>query len=267
MDKIRVLIIDDEPLACDNLQVLINGYPELEVVGTCRSGSSAIRALQDQTPDLLFLDIELNDMTGFEVLRACPDHEVPVVVFVTAYDQYAIRAFEVNALDYLLKPFDDERFATAVDRALSRIRHRKFREYSKRMIDLLESIERPEDERDGQEQTDPGLPDRIAVRSTGRVYFVEVGDIDWIGAAGSYVELHVGTRIHLLRDTLTNLEMKLDPKRFLRIHRSTIVNTARIKELKPHLRGEYFVILKDGTKLKLSRSNRPKLQKILDGTL
>lgn len=262
MEKIRVVIADDEPLACENLELLLERYEDLEVVSSCDCGADAIDAIESLCPDLLFLDIELGDMSGFDVLRKSGCETPPVVIFVTAFDEYAVRAFEVSALDYLLKPFDDGRFDQAVMRAIDRVRENRLNDYSDRLMELLQTLE---EGRGGVPQKMPprGAIGRIAVRSRGRIEFVQCTDIDWISAAGSYVEIHTSGKMHLLRETMNNLEESLNPTRFVRIHRSTIVNIERVKELKPHKRGEYFVTLDDGTQLKLSRGNRDKLDRLL----
>lgn len=268
-EAIRVLIVDDEPLAHESIRLLLERYEGIVVVGACESGAEAIAGVEQQAPDIVFLDIELGDMNGFDVLAALdPTTAPPVTVFVTAYDAHAIRAFEVNALDYLLKPFDDERFHLAVERAMGRVRENRLGDYGDRLLALLQALGRG-----GSgigTGTDGGggrgirrFPEKLAVRSTGRVAFVPCEEIDWIGAAGSYVELHTATRTHLMRETMARLEEQLDPGCFARIHRSTIVNVGRIRELKPHRRGEYHVILRDGTRLKLSRTYRDRLDLLL----
>ena len=253
--KIRVAIADDEPLAAENLELLLSGFETVEIVAVCRNGRSTLEALAGGGTDLLFLDIELGDMSGFEVLKRMECDHPPVVVFVTAYDEHAVKAFEVKALDYLLKPIDDERFGLTMRRVDEHLQSRRLGDYRDRLMALLDEIDEPARPGPGRE--------RLAVRSTGRIEFVSCEDIDWIGAAGSYVEIHTSARTYLLRGTMTSLEAQLDPGRFIRIHRSAIVNTDRIRELRPHRRGEYFVTLTDGTRLKLSRTNRHKLDRLI----
>jgi two-component system LytT family response regulator len=262
MRKIRVMIADDEPLAGENLELLVGRYGAAEIVANCRSGRSTIEALARTETDLLFLDIELGDMSGFEVLKRIDCEHPPVVVFVTAFDEHAVKAFEVNALDYLLKPIDDARFDQTMNRVEEYLRKHRLGDYRDRLMALLDEID------DGKEiGSRPGppaeKPNRIAIRSTGKIEFVSCDDIDWIEAAGSYVEIHTPSRTYLLRGTMTSLEQQLDPCRFIRVHRSAIVNTGRIRELKPHRRGEYFITLNDGTRLKLSRGNRHKLDLLI----
>lgn len=258
-EKFRALIVDDEALARANLAVLLNEDAEIETVGQCANGFEAIKALQQLRPDILFLDIQMPRLNGFEMLKRVEAASLPVIVFVTAYDKYALKAFEVNALDYLLKPFDDERFTLALQRAKEQVRQRRVNNYSQRLVNLLQSHEQPE--------TTPEYLTRIVIKETGRVYFVRVEELDWIEASGSYAELHAGAKTHLLRESLNSLEQRLDPQRFLRIHRSTIVNLDRVQELQPYFRGEYVVLLRDGTRLKLSRTHRDKLQAILNQSL
>jgi len=267
-DPIRVLVVDDEPLACESIRLLLGSWPDLEVVGECASGAEAIQAVENLCPDILFLDIELGDMNGFEVLTGLTCPAPPVVIFVTAYDEYALRAFEVNAIDYLLKPCDDARFSEAVERALERIRENRVGEYSDRLLALLQSLGRGGEDAGSGSGGVPAAgghryPEKLAVKSTGRVEFVPCDEIDWIGAAGSYVELHTASRTYLMRETMTALTDQLDPQCFARIHRSAIVNISRIRELKPHRRGEYHVTLRDGTRLKLSRTYRDRLDLLL----
>ena len=200
-------------------------------------------------------------MNGFEVLQQLDPEVWPFVVFVTAYDQYALQAFELNALDYLKKPFDDERFAITLARAQEQIKQQQLKEYTTRLINLLGS----EKDEAGPVAAPPPAPPvkRLVIKASGRVYFVDTKDVGWVQAAGSYVELHTGTKKHLMRITMKALEAKLDPTQFLRIHRSTLVNVAYIRELKPYFRGDYLVLLKDGTQLKLSRRHRHQLETLL----
>jgi two-component system, LytTR family, response regulator len=257
--KIRALIVDDEPLARRNIRVLLKGDPEIELIGECGSGAEAVKVIQKQAPDLLFLDIQMPLMSGFDVLEKIDAEKIPAIIFVTAFDQYAIRAFEVHALDYLLKPFDDARFEKALVQAKQQIEQREINQLSKRLVRLLE-------DRDAQQSKarPPGYLSRLMVKSASRVFFLKVDEIDWIEAADYYVKLHVGRKSHLLRETMSDMEAKLDPQKFLRIHRSAIVNLDRVKEMHAHFNGEYLVILQDGTELKLSRSRREQLQQMLD---
>ena len=232
-DKITTVIVDDEPLARSNLAVLLRLDPKIEIVGECGSGVDAPALIRSAKPDLVFLDVQMPECDGFDVLELLGNDVPPAIVFVTAYDQYALRAFEAGALDYLLKPFDNARFDLALDRAKQKIKLSK---------DL------------------PGKLDRLAIKSAGRVSFLRPSEIDWIEAADYYACLHVGQRTHMLRRSISELEQDLDPAIFCRIHRSTIVNLDCIHGLKLNEDGEYEVLLENGTKLRLSRSHRKQLQ-------
>ena len=231
--KIRTLIVDDEPLARSNISTLLRHDPEIEIVGECGSGADALEKIRSARPDLVFLDVQMPECDGFDVLELLGSDLAPAIVFVTAYDQYALRAFEAGALDYLLKPFDNARFERALDRAKQRLRHAR---------DL------------------PRKPDRLAIKSVGQVEFVKISDIDWIEAADYYACLHTGPRTHLLRRSMSELEQELDPVVFSRIHRSTIVNLDRVRGLKLGEDGEYEVLLENGARLRLSQRYRKQLQ-------
>lgn len=260
--QIRALIVDDEPLARRTIRGLLSADPEINVVGECGGGREAVESIRRQPPDLLFLDIQMPEMDGFDVLSRIELESIPAIIFVTAYDAYALKAFEVHALDYLLKPFTDERFKEALARAKS---HLELREVK----DLAQSLRAFLRERAAAAQAAPaGRKDfltRFAVKLGGRVIFVNSADVDWIEADNYYIKLHVGSRAHLLRLSMKELEEKLDPKSFWRIHRSAIINLDRVKELRQHPNGEYVVALKDGTELKLSRARRDRLRELLTG--
>jgi len=219
---IRVLIVDDEPLARQRLRALVEAEPDLVVAGECGDGRQAVEAIRAHKPDLLFLDVRMPELDGFGVLEALAEEPRPAVIFVTAYDRFALKAFEVNALDYLLKPFDHERFAKALERARKLIGRAQSEDVNQQLRTLLE------DARGGRKYLD-----RVVIKSAARVFFLRVDEIDWVEAAGNYLKLHAGGEEHLLRETMGNLEARLDPTRFLRIHRSTIVNIERIRELQP----------------------------------
>ncbi len=261
MTKIRALIVDDEPVAREGIRVLLADDPQIEIVGESANGREAVAAIEEMSPDLVFLDVQMPEMDGFAVIQRIGAERMPTVVFVTAYDQYALRAFDVAALDYLLKPYDDDRFHSTVSRAKSHIRQGELGELSRKLIALLESHE--------QEPTvaRKGYLDRVMIKAGGRVIFLKVDEIDWIEAEGDYVKLHVGPRSHLLRDTMKNLEGQLDPAKFVRTHRSTIVSLDKIKELHPYFHGDYSIILEDGTELRLSRGRRRALEERLGRTL
>jgi two-component system LytT family response regulator len=253
MQKISALIVDDEKPARQRLRDLLEKERGVSVVGECASGAEAVRLIRETEPELLFLDIQMPVMGGFDVVEQVGAARMPVTVFVTAYDSYAVRAFEASALDYLLKPYSDERFDRCLTRALAHVRTQKREEMSRRLVRLLTQ------EREGAHASSPHL-ERLLVKAGGRVLFLPTEEIDWIEAAGVYVELHAGSRKFLHRASLGELEASLDPHRFIRIHRSSIVNISRVRELHPHSHGDYVAVLKDGTRLKLSRSYRPKLE-------
>jgi two-component system LytT family response regulator len=235
--RIRTLIVDDEPLARSNLSVLLRHDPEIEIVGECGSGAEALRVIRSAKPDLVFLDVQMPECGGFDVLELL-GHDLPsAIIFVTAYDQYALQAFEAGALDYILKPFDNARFDRALGRAKQRIALGKNKDK-----DLPRKLE------------------RIAIKSVGQVSFVKVSEIEWIEAADYYACLHVASRTHLLRRSMSDLEQELDPTVFSRIHRSTIVNLDRVRGLQLTEDGEYEVLLESGVRLRLSQRYRKQLQ-------
>jgi len=254
---IRVLVVDDEPLAREKIRGMAADDPDIRIVGECSNGAEAIEAIQAIQPDLLLLDVQMPEVGGFAVLEALRDESsLPPVIFITAYDHYAVRAFEVHALDYLLKPFDRERFRAAMERAKKQIRRDPDNGIDARILALLEQIKEPQ-----------RYSERLVVKTGGRVFFLNTDEIDWIEAEGNYVSIHTNKKAYLLRETISSLEAQLDPKDFVRIHRSAIANINRIKELQPWSHGEYHVILQDGTQLTLSRSYREKLQAALGNSL
>lgn len=259
--QIRTLVVDDEPLAREGLKLQIANDPDILLIGEAVNGQDAIIAIRKLKPDLVFLDVQMPEMDGFTVLRSLTPEDIPVIVFVTAYDQYAVKAFEAHALDYLLKPIDAERFSAMLGRVKTHFATRDLTDFSKRLMAMMGTTTLSLDQGDSKEQ----YLRRFAIKTADRIYFVQTDDIDWIEAADYYVILHTGKKTHLIRETLTALEAKLDPKIFMRIHRSTIVNISRIKELKQHYQGEYVVILNDATNLRLSRSYRDSLSLLLEG--
>jgi two-component system LytT family response regulator len=246
------VIVDDEPLARERLASLLSAEQDIEVVRQCRDGEEAVAAIDQLTPDLVFLDVQMPALNGFEVIEAVGPDKMPLVIFVTAYDQHALRAFQVRALDYLLKPFDRERFQEALQRARAHIQRDETGDLGRRLLALVKDLRR-----------DQPKTDRLVVKSGGRLFFLRTDEIDWIEAAGNYVRLHVGTASHLLRETMNSIEARLDPEKFFRIHRSRIVNMERIQEMQPWLNGEYAVVLRNGTRVTLSRGYREKLQERL----
>jgi len=248
----RLVIVDDEPLARERLMGLLSAEPDIEVLGECRDGEEAVSVIHDRHPDLVLLDVEMPRMNGFQVIDTIGADEMPMVIFVTAYDQHAIRAFEVRALDYLLKPFDRTRFTDALQRARAQIETQTTGDLGRRLIALMKDLKR-----------EPPKTDRLVVKSGGRLFFLRADEVDWIEAAGNYVRLHVGAQAHLLRETMNGIEARLDPERFFRIHRCRIVNVERIQEMQPWLNGEYSVVLRSGVRLTLSRGYRERLQEKL----
>ncbi|HZS10544.1 MAG TPA: LytTR family DNA-binding domain-containing protein [Blastocatellia bacterium] len=257
MEKIRALIVDDEPIARAGLRTLLAAEPDFEVIGECRNGREAVKAIREQAPSLVFLDVQMPGMSGFDVLAEVGPASLPAVVFVTAYDQYAIKAFETGALDYLLKPFDEERFRKTVERVKRHFEAGDFHGLRERLSALLKRL-------DGEvSRLEPKYPGRVVVKSAGRIFFVNVDEIDRIEAAGNYVKLHVADKAHLLRETMDAMEARLDPEKFVRIRRSVIVNVEYIRELRPLFKGEYVIILRDGTELTSSRRYRDHLSPLL----
>jgi two-component system LytT family response regulator len=247
MDRIRTLIVDDEPLARQRLRRLLEQDPEVEILADCADGVDAIEAIRARRPELVFLDVQMPEVNGFEVLETIAPEEVPLVIFVTAFDEHAVRAFEVHALDYLLKPFEDERFRDALRRAKEHRAEEQRREEVTRILAML-----------GETRGTRGGMRRMMVRSGGHISFLRTADIDWIEAQGDYVSLHCQGKKHLVRDNIGTLGERLGAETFARIHRSTIVNIGRIKELQPLFHGDYTVVLVDGTRLTMSRSFREK---------
>jgi two-component system, LytTR family, response regulator len=253
--KIRVLIIDDEPFARERVRQLLDGDPEVEITGECGDGLQAVAMINERAPDLLFLDVQMPELDGFEVLERIEAARMPVVIFLTAYDEYAIRAFDACALDYLLKPCAEDRFAKAVRRAKMQLSLTAGEHPQASPILRFAPLE--------DQHSEKKLLERVVVKSGGRVYFFRVEEIDWVEAQGNYVRLHFDRVAYLLRESLNHLERKLDPRRFVRIHRSTLVNVERIKELQPMFHGQYTVVLHDGTEITLSRRYRHKLEAII----
>ena len=255
MSALRVLLVDDEPLARERLRTLLADEPAIELVGECADGRSAIDAIRGLRPDLVFLDVQMPEHSGFDVLAALAPAETPAVVFVTAFDRYALEAFDVHALDYLMKPFDRERFIRALDRARTHLL-RGDRAAERKLAALLEELR-------GERR----YTTRLVVRERGRVFFLRTESIDWIEAAGNYARLHVGREDHLLRETMKTLEARLDPAVFVRIHRSAIVNLERVREMVPSFHGEFTVVLDGGTRLASSRGYGEALRKLVAARL
>jgi len=256
LTKIKTLIVDDEPPARSVLRKMLAEDSEIEIIGECSNGLEAINAIEKDSPDLLFLDIQMPEMNGFELIESFTKNDFPTVIFVTAYDQYAVRAFEVSAVDYLLKPFDHERLEKAVEKAKTSLTEKSNDERNEQVLKLLKQL-----------NNESEAFERFIIKNNGRVVFVPVEEVNWIQADGNYLLLHTKNRKHLIRDTMKKVEAKLDSNKFFRIHRSTIVNIDSIKELQVHFNEKLLVVLKDGTELILSRRYRDKLSKKLGASI
>jgi len=248
---IRALLSDDEALARERLRSLLEEEPDIEIVAECGDGKSAISTIKREKPELVFLDIQMPETDGFGVVSALRD-QMPLTIFVTAYDRYAMKAFEVHALDYLLKPVGKERLAEALNNARKQLQHPSEAMFQRRVLDLL-----------GDLDSRQNAPQRIVIKADGEIVCLKPNEIDWAESAGNYVCLHVGGNTHILRETITSLESRLGHRQFLRVHRSTLVNVDRIKTLRPSLYGDYAILLRDGTKLTLSRGFRETVLKRL----
>ncbi|MBZ5722060.1 MAG: LytTR family transcriptional regulator DNA-binding domain-containing protein [Acidobacteriia bacterium] len=255
----RVVIVDDEELARRGIKTRLLRAGDAEIVAECSNAREAIEAIRRTLPDLVFLDVQMPGKTGFDVLEAIGGDAFPRVIFVTAHDRFAIRAFEANALDYLLKPIDDERFEIACQRARESLTRDRDSDFGRRLASVLGTLA------PGKPKGHSSGADRLVVRSAGRVVFVKIADLDWVEATGDYVTLHTGKKTWLQRETISEMERKLEPSGFVRIHRSSLVNLDRIGEMRALDNGEYRILLRDGTELKLSRNYRQALERLLDG--
>jgi two-component system LytT family response regulator len=263
--RIRTVIVDDEPTARRGVRLLLERDHGVDIVGEAAGGAEAAELIRREKPDLAFLDVQMPGCDGFEALTKLDPATAPAVVFVTAYDEHALRAFEVNAVDYLLKPYDDTRFSAALQRAKDEVRRRQADTVNARLTQLLDYLQQNGGTNGKAKEDNAG--DRILVKSSGEIFFLKAEEIDWIEAEGDYMKFHVNGRTHLMRETMARLEARLDPKRFIRIHRSTIVNIDRLRKLSPSFAGEYAVILHDGTKLKLSRGYHERIATLLKQAL
>lgn len=262
MNKIRTLIVDDEPLARRGLELRLGRRDDIEIVGEAGNGREAFHAVSALRPQLMFLDVQMPGIDGFELLRMLPAPQVPLTVFVTAYDHYALAAFAANAVDYLLKPVDDARLDESVERARSRLAARKTEDHYERLIKFIATL--PGSQRAQADaclnDDEPRSSGKLTIKDGHRLIRIDADAIRWIDAAGDYMCIHACNETHVLRGTMQQLEQRLDPQKFARIHRSTIVNLQRVREMRPHLNGEYFLVLDSGHELKLSRSYRDKLR-------
>ena len=243
--RIKAIIVDDEPLARERVIQLLSQESDVEIAAACADGLAAISAINEHHPDLIFLDVQMPEVSGFDVLRELDAETMPAVIFVTAYDQYTIQAFDESAVDYLLKPFGEERFRQAVSRARQRLRPESENHYGERLLRLLDHF-----------NLTRGFLERLIVSHNNRMILIPVNDVDWVDTYGNYLKIHTNARTYLLRETMENLASRVDPEKFLRIHRSTLVNLDRIKELQPMFGGQYTIVLHGGTELTLSRNYR-----------
>lgn len=263
---IRTVIVDDEPAARRGVRLLLEKDPSVDIVGEAATGPDAVDLVLREKPDLAFLDVQMPGCDGFQALEKIGAAAAPAVIFVTAYDEHALKAFSVSAVDYLLKPYDDARFRAALDRAKGEVRRRETETVNSRLTQLLDYLQASGAGREAPEP-EPVPSDRILIKSAGEIFFLKADEIDWIEAEGDYMKFHVAGRAHLMRETMARLESRLDPKKFIRIHRSTIVNIDRLRKLSPSFAGEYAVVLHDGTKLKLSRGYHERIAALLKQTL
>jgi len=249
---IRALIVDDEPLPRERIRTLLAEHRNIEVIGECQDGQEAANKILAERPDLVFLDIQMPELDGFEVIKAIGPDDLPAIVFVTAFDEYAIRAFEVNAIDYLLKPINAGRFEKAVLRAIDRLAQFNERGPDRQLSSFVERL-----------RAEQQYMLRFVVRTGSKLFFVRASDVDWIDVADNYVRLHVNGREHLVRDTLKSIESRLDPEIFVRVHRSIIINLDRVESVEPHFHGEYVVTMKDSARFTTSRSYSERLRLLL----
>jgi two-component system LytT family response regulator len=249
---IKALVADDESLARKFIRRMLKDDQEVEIVGECNNGKMAVTMIRKYNPDVVFLDVQMPEMDGFAVLEAIGIEHLPEIVFTTAYEQYAVRAFELHALDYLLKPFDQTRFKDAMRHAKERLNQRQKKEGRMQISALLDNV-----------KAHSKYLERLIVKADGRISFLNTGEINWIQADDKYVHLHTSKGSRMVRQTLSAMESQLDPRKFMRIHRSAMVNVDRIKELQPLFSGEHSVLLEDGTKLTLSRNHKGKLFELL----
>jgi two-component system, LytTR family, response regulator len=259
-ERIRTLVVDDEPLAREGVRMLLGADPEVDVVGEAGNGPQALEALRRLRPDLVMLDVQMPELNGFEVLARLAPDPLPAVIFVTAYDRYALRAFEIHALDYLLKPFDDQRFHDALRRAKAQLRLHRVQNLKEQLLTALATYEEKDAAHAPAAAAAPSYLTRLAIKDVGRVVFLDVSEIDWIEAADYYVQIHAGTQTYLHRETMQSLESRLDPERFMRIHRSAIVNQGRIRELRSEGRRDLMAVLSCGAVLRVARSYRERFQ-------
>ncbi|MCB0838400.1 MAG: response regulator transcription factor [Bacteroidetes bacterium] len=269
MNLIRTLVIDDEPEAREGVKQLVEKSSDNVLSGVCKNGLEAIQKINSLRPDLIFLDIQMPEINGFDVLNSIDPHALPSVIFITAYDQYALKAFELHAVDYLLKPFTDQRFYSALGHANQQIRSRSIGDINVQLASLLDGYKKDySTEKESSLIKEPAsiknpLQNRLIIKSSGKIYFIQLHEIIWIEAYDYYVKIHVKDRFYLLRESMKNMEVRLPSDQFVRIHKSSIINVSYIQELEPYYNGEFFVKLSQGEKLKLSRSYRENLMGLI----
>ncbi|MEX2130234.1 MAG: LytTR family DNA-binding domain-containing protein [Pseudohongiellaceae bacterium] len=264
LQKLTAIIVDDEELACKGLKMRLDNLPQVEVVAICHNGKEALTAIVDHEPDVVFLDIQMPGMTGFDLIGEIQGDLMPLVVFVTAYDAYAIDAFKVHAVDYLLKPVEEERLKEAVNRALQQKQQSRAVNEKQRLLEMLVSLTGKSASALGEilesnESVSPQI-DRLAIKDGSSTTFVPIREIDWIDAAGDYMCIHANGQTHIMRTTMKDLESRLDPSIFQRVHRSTIVNLQRVEKVSSHINGEFHLTLSCGSSLKMSRSYKEKVK-------
>lgn len=262
MEKIKALIVDDEYQARKGIRTLLSRENDIEIIGESSNGKQAIEDIKRLLPDIVFLDIQMPDKNGFEVLASINKEQIPTLIFITAYDSYALKAFEFSALDYLLKPFSDERFYSSLERAKENHRNKNAHDFNLRLISLIENYRRELPNKDNDKSAE--TLKRFFIKSNGEIHFVSVDEVDWLEAVGYYTKIHAGKKAHLLRGNLGSIEKQLDPKKFARIHRSSIVNLSRIQSIKNLFHGDCLVVLQNGIELKVSHSHRRKLEELLE---
>ncbi len=268
MDKITTLIVDDEALARRGLKLRLDKHADVEIVGQCVNGREALAAIPELCPALVFLDIQMPGMDGFDVVRQLQGDDMPMVVFATAFDQYAVKAFEVHAVDYILKPLEDDHLERALQRVRQQLGQKNDASEKQRLLEVISDITGKvpaEMEKLLEDGVSPGkqYPDRIAIKDAGDITLVPVAEIDWVDAAGDYMCVHAAGEIHVMRITMKQLETQLDPALFQRVHRSTLINLKRVDKISGHMNGEYHLILKGGARLKMSRSYKDKIQRFI----
>jgi len=268
MSKIKTIIVDDESLARRGLTIRLEKYNDVELIAQCKNGREALASIEELSPDLVFLDIQMPGIDGFEVVRKIQADSMPLIVFVTAFDQYAVDAFEVHAVDYVLKPIDEERLNTAIERVRLQLKQSDEQNQKQRLMDLItnitgESAAKIDEMLAKGNDIGENYPEKIAIKDGGETTLVLSKDIAWVDAAGDYMCVHANDQVHVLRSTMKSLEAKLNPNNFQRVHRSTIVNLEMIEKVCSHINGEYFLVLKGGSRLKMSRSYRDKIKHII----